>query len=197
MYTVIGYGGTRAFRLLWALEELGLPYEHERLMPFTDAARARTPGGRVPALGLPDGGMLLDSTAILAFLADRHDALSFPPGTPERARQDAATFRVLECLDEPLMHWTLMAHGYDSAACASVRDWLHRRIDAGMAAVGDAMQAQPGPWTMGEVFTIADIVLGHCLHWAERYEQPVRHPRLREHLDRVERRTAYRTADAS
>ena len=35
MYRVIGYGGTRAFRVLWMLEELGLPYEHERLMPFT------------------------------------------------------------------------------------------------------------------------------------------------------------------
>ena len=38
MYRVIGYGGTRAFRVLWILEELGLPYEHERLMPFTGAA---------------------------------------------------------------------------------------------------------------------------------------------------------------
>ena len=28
MYRVIGYGGTRAFRVLWMLEELGLPYEH-------------------------------------------------------------------------------------------------------------------------------------------------------------------------
>lgn len=194
MYTVIGYGGTRAFRVLWMLEELGLPYEHERLMPFTDAARARTPGGRVPALELAEGRMLVDSTAILTFLADRHDGLTFPAGSVERARQDAVMFRVLECLDEPLMHWTLMMHRQGDPIAGAVRDWLHRRIGSGMDSVGNVLE--DGPWAMGDVFTIADIVLGHCLRWAERYEQQVRHPRLRAHLDQVERRSAYRTADA-
>ena len=37
-------------------------------------------------------------------------------------------------------------------------------------------------------FTIADIVLGHCLHWAERYERPVSQPILRDYLARVEAR---------
>lgn len=111
MYRVIGYGGTRAFRVLWMLEELGLPYEHERMMPFTGAAGARRPGGWLPALAMADRERLIDSTAILTFLADRHNALIFPPGSVERARQNAVTFRVMECLDEPLMLWTLMRHG--------------------------------------------------------------------------------------
>lgn len=107
--------------------------------------------------------MLIDSTAILTFLADRHNALTFPPGSVERAPQDAVTFRVMECLDEPLMLWTLMRHGHGDLACDNGRDWLHRRIIAGMACLGDMLGK--GPWIMGDVFTIADIVLGHCLHW--------------------------------
>ena len=55
MYTVIGYGGTRAFRLLWLLEELSQTYRHERVMPFTDAARpARRAAGCRPC-NLPMG----------------------------------------------------------------------------------------------------------------------------------------------
>ena len=63
MYKVIGYGGTRAFRLLWMLEELHIPHRHDRVMPFTQAARDAVPGGRLPALELRDRTILQDSTA--------------------------------------------------------------------------------------------------------------------------------------
>ena len=197
MYTVIGYGGTRAFRLLWMLEELSLPYRHERVMPFTDAARDRTPGGKLPALELADGTMLQDSTAILTWLADHHDALTFPAGSVERARQDAFVQLVLENVDAPLMCWTLMVQRVRADAEPAVRDWVADSVDSGFDCVEQALSDGGGPWLMGNSFTIADIILGHCLHWAERYERPVRQPVLRRYLTQIESRSAYRTADSA
>ena len=194
MYRVIGYGGTRAFRLLWMMEEMNLPYHHHRVMPFSDAAQEATPGGRLPGLGLPDGTILLDSTAILAFLADRHQGLTAPPGTVERARQDAAIHRVLEEIDAPMMRWTLVRQGFAPMPPDPVRDWIlgriQRGLDGAVQALGDSR------WLTGDSFTIADIVLGHCLHWAERFHEPIRHPRLASYLGQIDRRPAYRLADS-
>lgn len=195
MYQVIGYGGTRAFRLLWMMEEMDLPYHHRPVMPFSDEAQQASPGGRLPALGLADGTVLLDSTAILNFLADRHQGLTAPPGSVERARQDAAIHRLLEELDAAMMRWTLIRHGFAPPPADSVREWMLHRIRRGLD--GAAQALGDGDWLCGENFTIADIVLGHCLHWAERFHETITHPRLRTYMAQVERRPAYRLADSA
>lgn len=64
----------RSFRVLWALEELGLPYELE-LMPFPPRAtienyREVNPLGTVPAC-LIDGALMTESAAIPHVLASR------------------------------------------------------------------------------------------------------------------------------
>lgn len=194
MYTVIGYGGTRAFRLLWMMEELELPYRHLRVMPFTDAARAATPGGRLPGLGLPDGTVLLDSTAILTFLADRHNGLTHPSGTIARARQDAAIQRVLEEIDMPMMDWTLVRQRIVPAPPVEGQAAMQARIDRGLEGAAAALGKRD--WLAGDSFGIADIVLGHCLHWSERFHTPLRHARLKDYMARIDRRPAYRMADA-
>lgn len=195
MYKVIGYGGTRAFRLLWMLEELQIPHRHDRVMPFTQAARDAVPGGRLPALELRDGTLLQDSTAILTFLADRYGALTHPPGSVERAVQEAWMHQVVECIDCPLMSWTLFMQGIGPAPAPPVRSWMADRLAEGFAAAADRL---PGtPWLAGDGFTIADIVLGHCLHWAERYEALPDDARLRGYLARVRQRPAYLAADSA
>lgn len=197
MHTVIGYGGTRAFRLLWLLEELGLPHQHERIMPFSEDAKART-GGRLPAIELPCGQILLDSTAILAHLADSNNAFTFPAGSVERARQDALMQLVLEQIDNPLMLWTLAVQRRGAPISAEVQQWLGRRVVTGMHRVGEALgPGGEGPWVLGAAFTIADIVLGHCVHWAERYGLSTNHPRMQQHKAAVEQRPAYHNADCS
>lgn len=198
MYTVIGYGGTRAFRVLWMLEELGILYAHERVMPFTDHAQTRTPGGRLPALELSDGQILLDSIAIITFLADRHEALTFPPGTVERARQDELLQLVMDSIDHPLMYWTLAVQRRGEPVSDDVKQWCGRRVVMGMHRIGEMLADNDDePWLTGRAFTIADIVLGHCLHWADRYGLSPSHPRLLRHFSAVELRPAYRNADCA
>lgn len=195
MYKVIGYGGTRAFRLLWMLEELHIPYRHDRVMPFTQAARDAAPGGRLPALELRDGTILQDSTAILSFLADRYEALTQPSGSTERAMQDGWMHRVTEGIDGPLMHWTLFMQGIGAPPGPEVRAWVGECLRRGFAVAAENLPATP--WLAGDQFTIADIVLGHCLHWAERYQALPGDARLQAYLARIRQRPAYLAADSS
>ncbi len=80
----------RSFRALWALEELGLPYELE-VMPFPPRARVEgyreiNPLGTVPAL-IADGRLMTESAAIPHFLATRFgpSELAVAPDEPAYA----------------------------------------------------------------------------------------------------------------
>ena len=77
---------SRANRCLWALEELGLAYEHVPI-GFTGESRAPdylriNPNGRVPALE-DDGEVLWESIAINLYLADKYGSDPFWPGNPK------------------------------------------------------------------------------------------------------------------
>ena len=75
MLTVIGPKGGRVFRVVWALEELGLPYQHEVARPHSEGMYSVNPLGQAPALR--DGSAVLtDSLAILNYLADRAGRLT-------------------------------------------------------------------------------------------------------------------------
>ncbi len=54
MYEVIGKIDTRAFRVLWMLEELGQPYEWTKAGPRSAEVMEHNPSGKVPVL-LVDG----------------------------------------------------------------------------------------------------------------------------------------------
>jgi glutathione S-transferase len=82
---------TRSLRVLWLLEELGVPYEL-RSMTFTpDVLQSAdylrlSPLGKVPAL--EDGDVrLFESGAIVEYLVERYDDGRLAPaiGTPARA----------------------------------------------------------------------------------------------------------------
>jgi glutathione S-transferase len=76
----------RSFRPLWALEELGLPYEL-RMLPFPPRAHARSylelnPLGTVPLL-VDAGVRLTESVAICQYLAARHSPGGLDVGLDE------------------------------------------------------------------------------------------------------------------
>ena len=109
MYQVIGTGKSRALRVLWMLEELGQPYEHVPVNPHSEGVTPFNPAGKVPVL-IVDGTPITDSTAILTYLADRHDGLTHAAGTLERARQDSLTQLILDEFDAAL--WLAARHSF-------------------------------------------------------------------------------------
>jgi len=101
MYEVIGTRASRAFRVLWMLEELGQTYSHVPAAPRSNEARAANPSGKVPALRVGETA-ITDSTAIMTYLGDAHGGLTHPAGTLGRARQDALTHQILDEIDAVL-----------------------------------------------------------------------------------------------
>ena len=88
MYKIVGSVKSRAFRVLWLLEELGLAYEHLNFTPHSEEVLRYNPSGKVPVLVDADA-VISDSTAIMTYLADKHGGLTAKAGTLARARQDA------------------------------------------------------------------------------------------------------------
>lgn len=193
MYTVIGGLASRTFRVIWMLEELGQPYEHRPEAPHSEAVRALNPSGKIPLL-LAGDAVLSDSTAILHHLADRHGALAFPPGSLERARQDALTFTLLDTLEGVL--WTASKHSFvlpENRRVPEVKESLRWEFARNAAAFETGMGA--GPWLMGETFTVPDILLAHIWRWAGVARFTAEVPGIAAHAARCAERPAFqRTA---
>lgn len=194
MYKVIGAVKSRAMRVIWMLEELGLPFEHVPAAPRSDEARAANPSGKVPVL-LVDGVAISDSTAIIQFLADKHGALTYPAGSMERARQDSLTQMILDEFDAVL--WTAARHSFvlpPEMRLPQIKDslkWeLARSQSALVARLGD------GPYVMGDMFTVPDIILTHCLGWAGGAGFPIVEERLVAYNDQMRARPAFLRAAA-
>ena len=79
--------GSRSMRVLWLLEELGLPCELQ-VWSLTDGGlrspefQAMSPAGRVPALQI-DGRAIFESGAIVQYLTEREGRLAPAPGTTD------------------------------------------------------------------------------------------------------------------
>ena len=188
MYTVIGGVASRAFRVLWMLEELGAAYEHQPAGPQSDEVKAHNPAGKIPVL-IDDGQAITDSSAILTYLADKHQALTYPAGTIDRARQDALTFAILDEVDSVL--WTAARHSFvlpEEERVPDVKDSLKREYSRNIARLMDRMA---GPFLMGEMMTVPDIILTHCGNWAVSAKFPEPEARFAEYLANIRTRPAY------
>lgn len=188
MYTVIGGVASRAFRVLWMLEELGAAYEHQPAQPRSEAVLAYNPSGKIPVL-IDDGHALTDSSAILTYLADKHQALTHVPGTIDRARQDAFTFAVLDDIDSVL--WTAARHSFilpEEERVPEVKDSLKKEYSRNIARLMDRMS---GPFLMGEMMTVPDIILTHCGNWAISANFPDPEQRFEDYLANMRARPAY------
>ena len=135
MYTVIGATKSRAFRVMWMLEELGQDYVQRAAPPRSEEALKHNPTGKIPAL-VDGDDVLTDSVAIMTYLGDKHGMLTAPPGTPARARQDAMTFWLIDEFDAIL--WAAAKHSFvfpEALRMPQIKDSL--KAEFGRAALGD------------------------------------------------------------
>lgn len=193
MYTVIGPVKSRAMRVLWMLEELGQDYDHISAAPRSDEAREFNPSGKVPAL-LDGDVVLTDSMAIITYLADKHGKLTAPAGTPERARQDAMTFWLIDEFDAIL--WAAAKHSFvlpQEQRLPAVKETLKAEFSAS----ADQLAAKlDGPFLMGDHITVPDILTCHCLNWAVGAGFPRVDERLFSYGKNLRQRPAFQAAAA-
>ncbi len=194
MYKVMGTRDTRAFRVMWMLEELDLPYEVVHAAPQSDGVVALNPSGKVPVL-IADGTPITDSTAIIQYLADRHGRLTHPAGTLERARQDSLTQFLLDEYDAVL--WTAARHTFVLPAelrVSAIKDILRWEFQRSQEIL--KQRAGNGPFLMGAMFTVPDIILTHCLSWGMAAHFPIKDCWLGGYWDIIRERPAYKRAAA-
>ncbi|MEO0386297.1 MAG: glutathione S-transferase family protein [Pseudomonadota bacterium] len=192
MYTVIGSHKTRAMRVLWALEELGLPYAHRPEPPRSPAVRALNPLGTVPVLQ-DEETVICDSVAILTYLADKHGQLTAPPGTPARARQDVMMQFGVSNIDAFL--WTRARHSFilpEAMRVPAIKPVLDEEIAQNLARLDDLMG--DAPFAAGAAFSIADIMIGHSAAWAALIRIPAPEGRVGAYLKGLRARPGYQAA---
>lgn len=194
MYTVIGTAQSRALRVLWMLEELGLPFRHVAAMPRSEGVVAFNPAGKVPVL-IDDGTPITDSTAILTYLADRHGDLTHPAGTLDRARQDSLTQFLLDEFDAAL--WLAARHSFvlpEEMRLSAIKNTLRWEFEHSQKTL--VHRLAEGPFLMGDRMTVPDFILTHCLIWALSAKFPIAEARLTDYLERMRARPAFRRAIA-
>ncbi len=169
---VWGIFSSRALRVHWTLQELGLTYG-------TTPIRTRTPEQTAPSYRtvnilhkIPtieiDGVRYTESGAIALELAARfRDQVDL---WPDRSHVLEWCFYVAMELDATSLY-VIRRHGdlseiYGEAptAVSGAHDyWLKQATKA------EATLADGRPWLLGEPFSVADIMLGSCLGWASRH----------------------------
>lgn len=190
MYEVIGTKASRAFRVLWMLEEIGQPYTHIPAGPRSDEARAANPSGKIPALRT-EGVCITDSVAIMTYLADRHAALTHPAGTIARARQDALTLQIIDDFDALL--WTAARHSFvlpEEHRVDAIKPSLKWEYARNLEKMSELFQ---GPFLMGDELLLPDLLLTHCLGWAAKAQFPAPEGLLADYLSRMQARPVFQT----
>src|SRR5688500_10503490 len=125
-------GHTRDLRVLWALEEMQLPFavvgmDHPAQDLSTDAYRRLSPFEQVPAID-DDGVVLSESGAILVYLAKKSGRL-IPGDAAGEAQVVRWCFAALTTVEAPLL--ALMVHDWTAeGGCDKPRaflvGWVHR-----------------------------------------------------------------------
>ena len=153
---------SRSFRAFWMLEELGVPYERERVDVRAGAHKqpaylAVNPSGKVPAL-VDRGVAISESGALCAYLADRFPERGLAPAldAPERGAYLRWMFYAVGVMEPSFTDAVLKRESPNFSVA-----WGDWKSVAGV--VGDALA--PGPWLLGPRFSAADVMVGSVVQW--------------------------------
>lgn len=197
MITVWGEG--RGFRVVWLLEEMGLPYRLRDVDLLRGAESdpefmAVNPGGFIPALQ-DEHGVVVESVAILQYLLGRHG-----PSPLALEPTDAgygAWLQFLHLGEAGLMGPAFFAWAGGGFGPPGAReDWTgsmalsllnsRRRLVA--------RQLERAPYMAGEAFTAADISVAYALIWVRRQGMAALTADEEAYLERCAAREGYRRA---
>jgi glutathione S-transferase len=195
MYKVIGSPKTRAFRVMWMLEELGQPFTIDPIAPRDKALLAINPSLKVPIL--QDGSeYVIDSVAICQYLADKHGMMTFKAGTIDRAHQDSFTQFSVD--DVELSLWVAAKHTFalpEEYRVADVKRACKFDFDRAMAALSARLGDRK--YVMGDAFTVPDLLLAHCAGWAASMGWAPTQENVAAYFKRVRERPAFFKATAA
>jgi glutathione S-transferase len=186
-----------------ALEEAGARYETVRIDFRREEQRGPqylkiNPKGRVPAL-VTDRGILTETPALLAFIAQSFPEGGLAPLDDPFALAEVQAFNSYLCSTVHIAHAHRM-RGYRWADDAAAIEAMKRKVPQSVAEGFGLIEREmlPGPWIMGERYTICDPYLFTLAQWLEADGVDVATlPRVRDHRDRMRDRPAVQRALAA
>lgn len=161
MITLFHAPQSRSSRMIWLLEELGVPYEIRPVSIFRpmtgeghgDPANPH-PDKRVPAV-VHDGRLLAESVAIVLYLPDAFPRAGLAPAPADPRRGDYLTWIAWYVAElEPVLFAGMAGELAGSPQKQRNHDAVIARLKAALAA---------GPYVMGETFTGADLLIGSAM----------------------------------
>jgi len=213
MLTVHHLNNSRSQRVLWLLEELGVPYEiqkYERdpktMLAPPELARIH-PLGKSPVV-IDDGAVVAESGAILEHILDKYGAgmLRPPAGTDDRRR---FTYW-LHFAEGSAMPPLLLKLIFDRVGSGQGMPFFAKPIARGIAAKVKALMIEPNlkrqldfmeselsrsEWFAGDEFSAADIQMSFPVEAsAMRAGLDASRPQLMTFLKKIHARPAFRRA---
>lgn len=203
---------SRSQRVLWLLEELGLPYEivryarHPKTMLAPPELKRVHPLGKSPVVS-DDGRTMAESGAILEYLIDRYGEGRLRPAA-DTLERDRYTFfmHYAEGSAMPPLLLKLISSRIRSAPVPFFIRPITRKIanqldgafiDQQLATHFDFVEAELGKstWLTGETLTAADIQMSFPLELSlTRADSATKRPRIAAFVARVHAREAYQRA---
>ena len=190
---------SRAGRIVWLFEELGLEYEMNK-MAFhpkdlkSDEHRRRHPLGRVPVLD--DGDVsIYESGAIIEYIMARYGDGGLKPAVDSTEFPEYLQwFHYCEGMVMPPIN-TIMVHSVLLPPERRNEETLgqaQRLVTRSLAPVETALEGRE--YLIG-AFSAADIMLGHAIFMSNRLGRVTDEmPNLRGYVQRIEARPAFQTA---
>ena len=185
-YVLYGSKGSGAFCVEAALAEAGVPVEYRDISlengeQRSEDFRSLNPSGKVPALQLPSGEVVTETSALLALIAERHPEAKLlpPPDSLERgaalrwiAFMASEIYPIVEIADYPERFID------DHKGAAVLKQSAKKRIRERMLVVEAAVA---GPWFFPSGFSALDIYAAMFSRWRECRENGWRE----EHLPKI------------
>jgi glutathione S-transferase len=189
-------GNTRDLRVLWALEETGVPYEivgmdHPNHDLDSPTFRAKNPFGQLPVID-DDGVIVSESGAIVLYLARKSGAL-MPRDLAGEAQVLRWSFTALTTIEVPVLAlWFVnLCGGKGTEPSGALQRWSEQRL-----AELDGWLANR-QFIATDEFTVADILMTHVLAAAANQSLLKPHANLLAYQKRCMDRSAWkRTFDA-
>ena len=186
-------GSVKEFRVRWALEEAGLPYEEEVLTPEDQASavyRERQIFGQVPVLE-DDGFEMFESGAIVLHLAEKHEVL-MPHDEQGRARTMQWVLAALTSIQPAVAEVAALDFFYPQEEWAKLRrpsaeEFLQRRL-------GQISGRLEGREWLEDRFTAGDLMMVTVLRDLRHRDFISKFPPLEAYVKRAEARPAFQRA---
>jgi glutathione S-transferase len=169
MITLYGVPGSRAYRTIWMLEELGLSYENVPTHFATgDTHKPEylklNPNGHIPTL-VDDGVTYWESMAINLYLARKYDKGLQPKSLEDDSHSIQWSVWAMTEVENPLidvlMHRMFLPEAQRDPKLAEAAE---AKLQAPFAVLDAQLAGRKN--VLGDHFTVADVNLASVLSWA-------------------------------